>query len=59
MPRVDWLGEPGLDGPDRVGVASRALLDDLPDADAVGAEAVQDGRANGGNKPFINDIPGF
>ena len=45
LPWVDRLGEPGLDGLNSVGVATGELLDDVPGADTVGAEAVQDGGA--------------
>jgi hypothetical protein len=43
MSWVDWLGEPGLDGSNLVGIVPRKLLDDVTDADPVCAESMQDG----------------
>jgi hypothetical protein len=42
MPRIDRLGEPSLDGLDLVGIVARKLLDNVADADSVGAESMQD-----------------
>ena len=63
LPRVDRLGEPGLDGLNGIWVATRKLLNDVPHADAVGAEAVQDGGAEEGEVRFmgvdVSMLPGF